>query len=202
MRTYLERLAALVALTLIALMAFTTVGFAAVAVTPGDDTATILDLLKPVADAFAGGHYAFAAALGVIALVALVKKYAGTAVPWLHTDMGGSALALLTASSSALGVSLAAPGAAVTLAMLKSALLVGVGAAGGYAVIKNLLIDPLIKPLMAKAPAWMQPLFQVVMWVFDKPDPVADATKAGDAAVTAAPAGGVAAVTGTPTDVK
>ncbi len=45
-----------------------------------------------------------------------------------------------------------------------------------------------------------------MFWIFDKPDAAAQAeataTKAGDAAVAAAPAGGVAAVVGTPTDVK
>ncbi len=68
-------------------------------------------------------------------------------------------------------------------------------------MFKNLIIEPLLKPLAAKAPAWMQPLFQLVFWVFDKPSAVATAEAAGKAAVAAAPGAGIAAVAGKPTEV-
>lgn len=198
---YVSKLPLAVALALIGIAGFGVVAYAADTATPADSQ-SILDLLKPVYDAFAGGHYAFAAALLTIALVALAKRYLGDKLPWLHSDAGGTCTALLMAGAGALATGLAAPGATVTLALMKSAFLVGIGAAGGYAALKNLLVDPILKPLAAKAPAWAQPLFAVLFFFFDKPDAAAAATKAGDAAVAAKPAAGVVGVTGAPTDVK
>jgi hypothetical protein len=167
-----------------------------------------LDLLKPVYDAFAGGRYAFAVALGVIAAVALIKRYAGSGKfsAFVHGDTGGSLMALATAMAGAMASGLAAPGAHVTFALVKTGLLVGIGAAGGFAMLKNLVIEPLLKPLAAKAPAWMQPLFALIFFFFDHGDngaaALATAQAAGDAAVAAKPAVGIDAVTSAPTDVK
>lgn len=190
----------LVSLVLIALASFGATAFAAGQV--ADPESSLLDLVKPVYDALSGGHYAYAGALLVILLVALTKRYLGDRIAWFHSDAGGSLLALLASSAAALGSGLASPGAVITLSLLKSALLVGVGAAGGYAMIKNLIVEPLLKPLAAKAPAWMQPIFAMVFWIFDKPSAIVTATKAGDTAVAAHPSIGVAGVTGEPMDVK
>lgn len=193
----------------IGLLAFSATAFAANAVASPDTS--ILDLARPVFNAFSGGHYAYAAALGIILLVAVLKKasarYLGDkVVKALHSDAGGSALALAGAAATAMSAGLAAPGATVTFSLLKSALLVGVGAAGGYAVLKNLVIEPILKPLASKAPAWAQPIFTLVFWIFDKPDSVlateANAAAAGEAAVKANPSPGVAEVLGQPTEVK
>lgn len=190
-----------VALALIGVVGFGVVAYAADTAAP-TDSQSILDLLKPVYDAFAGGHYAYAAAMLTIALVALAKRYLGGKVPWLHSDAGGTLAALLMAGSGALATGLAAPGAHVSLDLMKTAFLVGIGAAGGYAALKNLVVDPILKPLAAKAPAWAQPLFTLLFFFFDKPDPIAEAVKAGDTAVAAKPAEGLHAVTGAPADVK
>ena len=139
-----------VGLSLVALVAFAGTGYAADAATPSDSQ-SLLDLLRPVFEAFAGGHYAYAAALGTIVLVALVKRYVGSNNPtsWVHSDAGGSALALVAASATALSSGLAT-GAAITVDMLESAGAIGVAAAGGFATVKNLLVDPFLKPLAAK----------------------------------------------------
>lgn len=196
-------------LGLIGLLAFSATAFAADTIAPPN--ASIMDLAKPVFNAFSGGHYAYAAALGVILLVAVLKKASArylpsTVVNALHSDAGGSALALAGATATAMAAGLAAPGAVVTFGLLKTALLVGVGAAGGYAVLKNLVIEPVLKPLASKAPAWAQPIFTLVFWIFDKPDSVlateANAAAAGEAAVKANPSPGVAEVLGQPTEVK
>lgn len=202
MKNVLARIPLLVILSGLVLVVFGATGFAADVATPAGDNTSLLDLLKPVVEAFSGGHYAYAAALGTIVIVALIKRYAGDKYKWFHSDAGGTALALLGAMGAAMAASLGAPGASVTLGMLKSALLVGVGAAGGFAVIKALIIEPLIKPLEAKAPAWSRPIFDLILWIFDKPDAVKQAEAAGAAATAAAPAQGTAAVAGTPTEVK
>jgi hypothetical protein len=162
----------------------------------------MLDQLKPFYDAFLAGHYVLAGAIAIIAVVGLLRRFAAPG-SWVYTNPGGTALALVTSTAGAVVVTLAAPGATVSLSMLWAALLVGVTAAGGYASLKNLLVDPVLRPLAAKAPAWTQPIFALVFYIFDKPaDPVATATAAGNAAVAAAPGTGVVSVIGTPTDIE
>jgi hypothetical protein len=162
------------------------------------------DLLRPIYDAFAGGRYQLMGALAVVLLVAVVKRVFGPKVSWLHSDAGGTGMALVGAVASALAAGLVAPGASITFSLLKASLVVGVTAAGGYAVLKNLLIDPVLRPLAAKTPAWAQPFFNAVFWIFEHPqsDPVQVAETAGAAAVMANPGAGVAGVVGQPTDLK
>ena len=187
-----------------ALLAFNGTALASDAVTGADGS--WLDLARPVFDALSGGHYAYAGALLIIVIAALVKRYLGDKVAWLHTDAGGSALALVTAAATATAAGLAAPGATLSLGLLKTSLAVGVGAAGGYAVLKNLIVDPILVPLETKAPAWAKLPLALITWVFDHgtsgQQAIAAATAAGTAAVAASPAPGAASVTGTPTDVK
>jgi hypothetical protein len=206
--SYIKRLPTLALLGLVALVSFGATAIAADAATSSTESSSLLDLLKPVYDAFAGGHYAYAAALGVIAAVALVKRYAGTGKfgAFVHSDAGGSLMALLMAGAGAMASGLAAPDAHVTWSLLKTAMLVGAGAAGGYALLKNLLVDPILKPLSKKAPAWMQPLFALLFMFFDHgaagEAALAKAEAAGDAAVAAKPGEGIAAVTGEPDKVN
>ncbi len=176
---------------------------AAQGVDPTVADTSLLDLLRPVYEAFSSGRYALTGALIVVVLTALVKRYLGNRISWLHSDAGGSAMALVASAASALAAGLVAPGATITLSLLERALGVGVTAAGGYAILKNLVIDPILRPLAAKAPGWLQPVFQVVLWVFDHPatDPVPVAEAAGKAAVTAKPGTGVEGVVGKPTDI-
>jgi hypothetical protein len=166
-----------------------------------DPNAGSLDIAKSIYEAFTGHHYAYAGALGLMLGIALVKRYLGPKISWLHSDVGGTSLALGGAFATALVAALAG-GGSVTLDMLKTSLLVGIGAAGGYAVLKKLIVEPLLKPLAAKAPAWAQPIFSLIFWIFDKPDPIADAAKAGDAAVTANPGAGATGVLGKAEEVK
>lgn len=185
------------------LLCFGGVALAADAVNPDSSS---LDIAKAVYEAFAGGHYAYCGALGVILLVALVKRYLGDKWTWLHSDVGGTAMALIGATATAVVAAASASGGVVSFALLKSALLVGVGAAGGYAVLKALVVDPILVPLLSKY-SWGAPVLAIVNFVFDHgagagAQAVAAAKAAGDAAVTAAPAQGAAAVLGAPTEIK
>lgn len=163
------------AILLIFSLSFAGTAAAADAVVPSDGT--WLDLAQPVLQAFSGGHYAYCAALAVILMVALLKRYGlpgdVASQEWLHSDLGGSLLALVASTATACAAGLATPGAHITLALLKSALLVGVGAAGGFAALKNLVIEPLLKPAQAwldkRVPLLAKPL-ALVMWIFDHGD--------------------------------
>jgi hypothetical protein len=196
------------AATVIAFLLSGSVAFAAAdAVDPLDGST---DLARAIYDAFSGHHYAYCAALGMILGVALLKRagahYLGQkAVDFLHGDIGGTLLTLVGSTATAMASSLAGGGPA-TWALLKTSTLVGVGAVGGYSVIKKLIIPMIIKPLQARLPAWAQPILNAALWFFDKPAAAAqveaDASKAGDAAVAADPGKGVEASIGKPDEVK
>lgn len=210
----MKRLLKIGSLSILALLgAFTATALAAQAVVTAQTSAAadlalaapdpgLLELLRPVYDALVGGHRAYAGALLVVALAAIAKRRLSGPVPWLHSDAGGSALALVMASASALATGLAAPSATLTWGAFTGALVTGVVAAGGFAVVKNLLIDPVLRPLAAKAPTWTQPFFSLIFWVFDKKSPADVATQVGTTAVNAAPGAGVTGIVGAPLEIK
>jgi hypothetical protein len=179
-------------------ISFGGVALAADAIDPSTGSA---DLAKSIYAAFAGGHYAYCASLFAILAVALTKRYLGPRVPWLHSDVGGTSLVLTGSVATAMAAGLAG-GGPLTYALAKSALLVGIGAAGGFTVLKRLVIEPVLRPLAARAPAWMQPIFSMILWIFDKPDPIGAAEQAGNAATAAAPAAGAASTVGSSTEVS
>lgn len=199
MKKLLGPLVSLLALVTIMLLCFAGTAFAADAVAPPD--ASLQDLAAPVYNAIAAGHYLAATALALVLTVALVKRYAGTGKvgTFVHSDVGGALTTLAMAFFGAIATATAA-GATWHWSMLGTAGLVAFTAAGGYALVKKLVI-PLLKKLEPKLPAWTAPIFALVFFVFDKPDAIEQATKAGDDAIRATPATGADGVTGKPTDV-
>lgn len=163
----MSRLFVITATAVAFIASFGGVALAANAIDPSDGS---LDLAKIIYNAFAGGHYAYAAAIAVILGVALVKRYIGPRVLWLHSDAGGATLALVGSAATALADDLA-NGSPITFAYLESALAVGIAAAGGYSVLKKLLVEPLLIPLRDKMPAWSQWILNAVLWIFDGPPP-------------------------------
>lgn len=189
---------------LVFLFSFTGVALAAGAAAPDDGS--LLDLLRPVYDAFAGGHYPYAGMLALVLAVALLKRYAPAKFgisDFVHGDVGGTLTTLLGSFAAAMAASLAG-GAGVTLAMAKTASLIAVGAAGGYTMIKKLIVEPLRNSdwYKSRAPEWLKSIMQVAMWIFDKPSPVAAAEDAGQKAVDASPPTGTIGVVGQPKDVE
>jgi hypothetical protein len=163
---------------------------AASTVVPEDGN--LLDLARPIFDEIMKGHFIAAAALALVLMVALVKRYApGKAGEFVHSDAGGSLTTLLMAFGGALATATMG-GASWTWGMLWTAGSLAVTAAGGYVLAKKLIVEPLLRPLSKKAPAWMQPVFSMVMWLFDKKVAEQEAAKkAGDEAVAANPPTGI-----------
>lgn len=75
------------------------------------------------------------------------RKYLAPKVPWLASDAGGVALALLLAFFGA--VVTAGPSAALSWALLATSAKVAVTAMGGYAGLRKLVV-PLLRWLMGK----------------------------------------------------
>jgi len=199
---------------ILAFVAFLSLNAAAAVDAAATDSTNWVDLAKPVYDAFVGHNPALGVCLALVLLVALIKRYVGTTGTvgtFVHSDAGGSLLVLVGAAATAAGAALGTPGAHISLTLLKQAALVGVSAAGGYAMIKNLIIEPVLKPLAAKAPSWAQPVFSLIFAIFDHapgtvaPDPQLEIAKAivvGQTAVATKPPTGADGITGTPTAVK
>lgn len=144
------------------LAAFAGTAIAADAAVPTDSS--LLSVLDPIREAFAGGRYAYAGALALVLAVTLTKKFGGDRVPWFRGDAGGAALTMLGAFGASLAASLA-PGGTVSPAMLWTAITIGVGAAGGYSVVKRLLIPSLVT--FATAHPRLGVAVRPVLWVFD-----------------------------------
>lgn len=183
------------------------VGFTASAQTAqaATDDGNLLDLARPVFDEVMKGHYIAATALALVLTVALIKRYApGKFGEFVHSDVGGSLTTLLASFGGALATATIG-GAPWSWSMLWAAGGIAVTAAGGYSLIKKLIVEPLLKPLMPKLPAWAQPVLGIVLWIFDKPVSAADAEAsakvAGDAAVALNPPSGADGVTGAPKDL-
>lgn len=177
---------------------FTGLAFAANSAVPEDGS--LLDLLKPVYEAFTSGHYLYAGSLSVVLLVAILRRYGSNKLPWFGSDEGGAVLTLVGSFAGAIATSLAG-GSPVSLTMAWTALSIAVGAAGGYVLIKKLVVDRLTRSqwYQEKAPAWMKSLLGLVLWIFEnhakKPPAITRAEAAGEEAVKKDPPKGMGEVT-------
>lgn len=152
-----------------------------VAMAQGEDLG---ELAKPVLDAIMGGQYALGAALGLVLAVALLRRYGSDRWPVLDSSAAGSILVLVGGFGAASATSITA-GEALSWALAYSALKVALFAAGGFSILK-----PLVLALQGKAPSWAKPVLGLVGWVFDKPNKAARAEAVGAAAVEASPGEG------------
>lgn len=203
MRKLLAPISLALGVVAVALLGFFTSAQAAENLSPDDGN--LLDLARPVFDQIMAGHYVAASALALVLAVALVKRYApGKFGEFVHSDPGGALTTLLMSFGGALATATMG-GSPWSWGMLWAAGGVAVTAAGGYSLIKKLVIEPFLKPWSAKAPAWMRPILALVLWVFDKPTSAAETIKdseaAGEAAVVANPGAGADGITGEPKDL-
>lgn len=185
-------------------LSFSGTVWAAGALDPGSD-ASWLDLLRPVYDAFAGHNWIAAGCLTVIAALVLLKQNADRVSPklavWLHNDVVGVVLTFVLAFLGS--VAAAAKGAAFSWGTFKIAGAIGIGAVGGYTVLRKLVVDHILaSKWYATAPSWVKAILTLVTALGTKPPAVAAAEQAGSAAVAAAPAQGVAGVAGAPSELK
>lgn len=192
----------LAALAAIMLVSFTATAFAAGAAAGPEES--LLELLRPVYEAFASGHYVAAGALAVVLAVAALKRYApGRAGAFLHSDVGGVTATLVVSFAGAIAAATGG-GQAWTWSIAWNAGGIAFAAAGGYAMIKKLIVEPLLASswYQTRAPAWVKAIAKAVLWIFDKPaagaEVIREAEAAGADAVKANPSGGANAIAGEP----
>lgn len=171
------------------------------------DDGSLLDLARPIFDQIMAGDYIPAAAFTLVFCVALFKRYAPDKFglrAFVHSDPGGVLTTFLMSFGGALATATIGD-APWTWEMLLMSAKVSFFAIGGYVGVKKFLL-PLLQPLMSKAPKWMQPVFTILFWAFDRKSEAAkieaDAAKAGQDAVVANPPTGVDGVLGSPTEIK
>lgn len=151
----------------------------------------IFETAKTVLQAVRGGQGFLAASLALVLLVACAKKYLAPKYAWAHSDIAGSLMTLLGSFGGMTATALAA-GTMPSWSLAGTALGVAVTASGGYSMVKK-LAAPALRALEAKIPL-IKPVADLLLWAFEKRDPVAEAEKAGDAAVKANPGKGLGAV--------
>ncbi|WP_223744865.1 hypothetical protein [Corallococcus sp. AS-1-12] len=128
----LRRLAVLLSLSLV----LPAVAFAQEAGAP--DPSNVESFARLVLDAVTARNWALVASLGVVALVYVLRRYMGAWWPVLRTARAGAALAVLLSVAGAVANALLA-GESFTVALLLKAVAIGLGAAGGFSVVKALL---------------------------------------------------------------
>lgn len=195
---------------IVSFLAFFPVGaFAASFLGAGADVAQAtvdsspMDFATPIYQAIAAHQISLALFLGLMLITVAAKRWLGDKFPSLKGDTGRISFMLAFSTFGAVAASLASPSAHLTLAMVRNGLGVGVTAAGGYAALEHLIVVPILKPFVAKAPVWMQPILNLVISLFDRTSPAIPAAEAaGSAAVAAKPAAGADGVVGAPLVVK
>lgn len=123
-------------------------------------------------------NWALLISLALIGAVAAVRHLLGQKVPFLKTDLGGTLLVLVMGTAGGVATALLA-GTAFSWALIPAAAGVAFTAAGGYTMLRRLVL-PLLTKALQKAGL--------------KADPVAEAEKAGESAVAEKPAGGIAGI--------
>ncbi len=195
-KSVLSRVAAVLGVAFLFLLSFRAVSFAAGEAASSDGS--LLEQARPIYETIMAGHYLAAAALALAFSVALAKRYApGKAGAFLDTDVGGTLATLAMAFFGAAATSLAAYQGfdGFSVGMLFASAKIAAMAAGGYALIKKLIVEPFrASSWYAKSPAWFKAALQLGMWMFDKraasEDKVKEAEQAGAEAVKADPSGG------------
>lgn len=172
-------------------LSFTLSAVASAQVLPED----LSELAKPVLDAIMAGQYAYAVALGLVLLVAVARRYGSRHWTFLGTGAGAALLALVGGFGGAMATALGV-GASLSADLLWKSLGVAASAAGFFSLAKALVV-PVLEKAKARFPKFAV-VFDLVLWIFRKPD---EAKKAGDAAVAANPGKGAVSIVGEPRDV-
>lgn len=184
-------------------LAVTAVSCSATAYAAGEatqNTDNLFEMARVVYKAVMSGDYVLAAALALVLLVAVATRYLSPYWPFLTTEAGKMALVVAGSFGGAVATAKAA-GAPVSAGLLWTALGVAVTAAGGYKMVRVLLV-PAIEKLRDKTPTWIRWLPDLVLWVFARDTKAIEkAAKAGEDAVKKNPPTGTSGVIGAPRDV-
>lgn len=172
---------------------------AATGAAAGEPQPGLYELVEPVVTAIFTGQPGLAAALALVLVAGVVNRYAGKRWAFFNSAPARALTVLVGSFGGAAAVAIGG-GAAWSLSLCWTALQVATGAAGVFGLAKAFGV-PVLHWLRGKAPSWLRPLVDLVLAIFEKPDPIAEAVAAGDRAVAANPSTGITGVVGQPRDV-
>ncbi len=183
------------------------VGTAAAATELEPPGGSLLDLAKPIFEAVMSGQWALGAALALVLLVAVARRYLAPKWSFLGTELGVALMVVVGSFGGALATAFAA-GAGASGGVLWAALGIAVSAAGGWKLAKIALnqFEPWVLRQIEKLPAAGQTIaraiWSMLTWWLHKPGDaeIAKAEAAGAAAVTAQPSNGISGVLGEPNE--
>jgi hypothetical protein len=155
---------------------------------PSDD---LLAMAKQILDAVMAGQGWLGAALVLIALTGVARKFGKAYLPFLATDVGGMVLAAVGSFGGALATAFAA-GASVSGTLMLTAFGVAVAAMGGYVGLAKGLL-PFLEKAAVKWSLLKGPV-ALLRWFLDRPSTVKKAEAAGAQAVEASPGKGLEAL--------
>lgn len=189
------------ALTALSVAALAFLSFGATAIAAGEvtpDDGSLLDLARPVFDAVMHGQWWLGAALAVVLLTAAAKKYLPDAYggKYVRSELGAMATAFLLSFGGAIATTMAAPGAAMTMAVAMAALKIGAAAVGGWMILHKVMqVVVATKFWNDRVPAPVKALVSFVLGLVGS-SAISKAEKAGQEAVDASPPQGPAQVNG------
>lgn len=182
MKKILLPAAATFALAFIFLGLFTATAHAANNVAGSDGS--LIDLLQPVLAAFESGSYLYAGSLALVLAVALARRYGEPQYPWLGTKAGSAILTLVGSFGASMSAALMGDGSFSWL-MVWHSLEIAFGAAGGYALVKALVVEPYLVRLADKGPAWLHSPMHLILWIFQETGKAPTATQQATKAIEA-----------------
>lgn len=184
------------------LIGFVGTAFAASAIAP-DDQSSLLDFIRPAYDAIMAGHYMAGAALALVFALAAFKRYApGKLHDFAVSDAGGALCALGISFFGAVATATMAGegwgGLSVDVAIMSGK--VAFMAAGGYVLIKKLIVVPLMESnwYQTKAPGWLKSVITIVLWAFMSKSIEEKTDEVGAEALKDNPSAGANGVVGSP----
>ena len=195
----MNRILSMLTLVGIALLSFTGTSYAAAEAIPDG---SLLELARPIFDAVMHGQWWLGAALAVVFLCAMVRKYLPDAWggKFIRGDVGGVFLAFAMSYGGAVSTVLMA-GAAMSGMVAMTALKVALAAVGGYTALHKLASALVaMRWFQEKAPAWLKLLVAMVLGMIGS-NAIAKAEAAGKAAAEANPPTGANGVVGPASDI-
>lgn len=198
-----KRIIPIIAVLCFGLLGFVGTAFAADAIAP-DNQSNILDFARPAFDALMAGHYLAGAALALVFALTAFKRYApGKMREFALSDAGGGLLALGISFFGAVATATLAgegPFGGFTIAVAITSGKIAFLAAGGYVLVKKILVMPLLASAWYanKAPMWFKSVMGVVLWAFMSSSISEQAIEAGNEAVKDNPGPGADGIVGPP----
>lgn len=133
----------------------------------------LVELVRLLWVAITGGEFISIVVALLVIISSLLARFGVHLSKWFGTGAGRAVITLLVAFSGGLSSALAV-GTPITWGVLRTVIVFALTAAGGYSLIKALIVEPLTPWMRDRAPEWLRLIWRGLTWVYDrlvKPEP-------------------------------